>query len=780
MIDDAIEELIELGDYRAAANAYEERGQLAEARDLYERLFDYTRAGQLAEQQGDHIEAVELFLKGNELQRAESVRRRLMAELAEDIPQALALFERRGYFLQAAELAESIGRLEQAADLYAQGSAWDRAGQLYERIGRLREAGEAYETFLRGEPDNPEANLGLGRILQRFGRHKEVIPLLSRALAHPRTLDEAGRRIAFAFFKLQLLEAGRTALEQIGLPRTTDPEAFMRPFEDELMNDADSPAGQPRGASPGGGALEGRYRLEKSLGGRFAASYSARDLLRDRQVTLRFLPGSAEENAPFYDELRRLSQPPAPGHVRILEINPQAGFFATEAIEGRTLLTALRSQKPPNALQCRAFALSALDALIAAHRRGILHGALTPSAVVLMPGGLCLVDDWGLHLLERRMATQTGGPESTFAYRAPELNLGRSADARADLYSVAAVLFRCLRGAAPALGQGGQGWQAWPEPFGAFFTTALAADEGERFPNSDAFRRALLALPWPLVAERRLTPEARPETGSADGDEGPRFVTSPNAPANAPLVTARDTLLHRNVRLLRLPPEDERSIHIVDRLHVLASPESPVFQNILRHDEEEGVIVLEVLREPPLAEAEPHKPLPLLQLAAPLIRALANAHSQNIGLGAVTPQLTRFDGHRLRVPTEGALLSKPQDNAAAQIADNQGFWAVLLALIGRPVGDAASPERLLDALLDLKQIASSDRQRLLGDAPDPNTSLANASEWFDELILTVETHLSRRRVYKRLAQLATANRDLSDRERDFLKQKRQALGLDEA
>ncbi|MEL6181258.1 MAG: serine/threonine-protein kinase, partial [Myxococcota bacterium] len=420
-------------------------------------------------------------------------------------------------------------------------------------------------------------------------------------------------------------------------------------------------------------------------------------------------------------------------------------------------------------------------AVVAAHRRGILHGALSPSGVHLVPGGLCRVDDWGLRLLEKRMATQTGGPESTFAYRSPELNLGRSADARADLYSIAAILFRCLRGSAPALGQGGLGWEEWPEPFATFFSSALAPDEALRPPSSDLFRRQLMALPWNQVAERRLTPIQRPSKDSATSDAGPRFVTAPSASPDAQWVTARDTLLHRNVRLFRLPPKEERPLHLIDRLHVLASPESPVFQDILRHDEQEGVIVLEVLREPPLTESTLHtmKPLQLLRHAAPLLRALADAHSQNIGLGTVTPDHARFDGQRLRILTEDALLRQVEDNAEAQIADNYGFWSLLLTALGQHRPDLqATPQDLLDLLVKHQQIASSDHQRLLGEAPDPNTSLSQAPDWFDDLLLTIETHLSRRRIFTRLSQLAHANRSLSLRERDFLEQQRTALGLD--
>jgi tetratricopeptide (TPR) repeat protein len=675
------------GDYRAAAARWSALGEHARARGLYVRLFDYGAAAAAARRQGDDLGALELALKGNLLDEAEALRRKLMAELSEGLPRALELFEARAFYLQAAELGESLGQLARAAGLYQKGANPLRAALLLERLGRLREAGEAYEALLRAAPEDARGQLGLGRVLQRFGRHREALPLLLGGMRAASQQEEAARRVACAFFKLDLLEAGRAALSRAGQPPDLDPEALMRALEDELQQ------GDAQGA---GGALEGRYRVERPLGGRFGSSWQGRDLLSGRAVVIRFYPGDEAQNAAFFDELEVIHLAACRGHVRLLEINRGGAFVVSEYHEGDTLRRRLSQAPPLRVGQCRGVILQLFDAVVAAHRAGVLHGALSPTCVRLMPGGACLIDDWGARHLERRMATHTGGPESAFAYRAPELNLGRAADFRADLYSIAALLFRALRGRSPSPGEGGEGWEGWPVGFAAFFSAALAFDPEDRPPTHEGFRRALSALPWDAVAQRALDLPA-PEP-SASPAQGPRFVAAQEL-AQGEVVDARDTLLGRAVRLLRLPPPEMRPIQLIDRLHALAGPEQPLLQDILRLDEGAQAIILErlggvPLRALPAAEAPP---LELwLEAADALAQALAAVHVAGVGLGVVDLPRVLWDGQGLRVLIEGALLLDAAQEPARILADARGFWAVVAS--HPELGGAQGPEALLEAL----------------------------------------------------------------------------------
>jgi eukaryotic-like serine/threonine-protein kinase len=95
-----------------------------------------------------------------------------------------------------------------------------------------------------------------------------------------------------------------------------------------------------------------------------------------------------------------------------------------------------------------------LDALDAAHRKGVVHRDLKPANVLIAKQGIKLLD-FGL---AKRItpvendATLTGGLTSagtivgTLQYMSPEQLQGREADARSDLFSFGCVLYEMLTG----------------------------------------------------------------------------------------------------------------------------------------------------------------------------------------------------------------------------------------------------------------------------------------------------------------------------------------------
>ena len=103
-------------------------------------------------------------------------------------------------------------------------------------------------------------------------------------------------------------------------------------------------------------------------------------------------------------------------------------------------------------------AAAVADALDQAHRRGIVHRQLTPSAIVLSSNGPKLLD-FGLAadvstdssslsvLVTRTSATAVATFRSDLTrYAAPEQLDGRSADARSDIFALGAILYEMLAG----------------------------------------------------------------------------------------------------------------------------------------------------------------------------------------------------------------------------------------------------------------------------------------------------------------------------------------------
>ncbi|WP_167653814.1 protein kinase domain-containing protein, partial [Pseudomonas viridiflava] len=104
--------------------------------------------------------------------------------------------------------------------------------------------------------------------------------------------------------------------------------------------------------------------------------------------------------------------------------------------------------------ELRDIALPLLDALACAHARGVLHGDMKPSNVMLSEDGVRLFD-FGLgqaeegvmpglpHLSRDRFNAWTPG------YAAPELLEGHALSASGDVYGVAGVIFELAEGKHP-------------------------------------------------------------------------------------------------------------------------------------------------------------------------------------------------------------------------------------------------------------------------------------------------------------------------------------------
>ena len=121
-------------------------------------------------------------------------------------------------------------------------------------------------------------------------------------------------------------------------------------------------------------------------------------------------------------------------------------WVAAPWVPGPTLRERIE-RGPMPAREAAAVARDLFRALGAVHERGVLHGNVKPSNVVLTAGGAMLID-LGPSLLEI-------SPEEPSAELVRHLSpekagaLRREADQRADLYSAGAVLFECLAGRPP-------------------------------------------------------------------------------------------------------------------------------------------------------------------------------------------------------------------------------------------------------------------------------------------------------------------------------------------
>ena len=127
-----------------------------------------------------------------------------------------------------------------------------------------------------------------------------------------------------------------------------------------------------------------------------------------------------------------------------------------EFVEGPSLREVMRSPlfDVPTALRIFNEVARAIDY---AHRRNVIHRDLKPENILLdeQAGGIAKVGDFGLAAFvedepTRFNLTQTHMAMGTLAYMAPEQRLdAKSADGRADLYSLGVLLYEMLTGQTP-------------------------------------------------------------------------------------------------------------------------------------------------------------------------------------------------------------------------------------------------------------------------------------------------------------------------------------------
>lgn len=209
------------------------------------------------------------------------------------------------------------------------------------------------------------------------------------------------------------------------------------------------------------GELEfGRYRLLEVLGaGGMGAVYRAHDTELGRDVAVKLLqPGLAME--PGYQERFRREAYAAgrlasPNVVPIYEAGEVDGrlYLVMPIIDGVDVHTVLQ-RGPMTPLQAVRVVEQVAAALEAAHQAGLVHRDVKPSNLLMVGDDFVYLIDFGLvHEASSARLTQTNVAPGTPAYMAPErFTAGAIADARADVYSLACVLYECLTAQLPFAG----------------------------------------------------------------------------------------------------------------------------------------------------------------------------------------------------------------------------------------------------------------------------------------------------------------------------------------
>jgi Tol biopolymer transport system component len=160
-----------------------------------------------------------------------------------------------------------------------------------------------------------------------------------------------------------------------------------------------------------------------------------------------------------------------PGIVTIhsVETDGPTPFLTMELVEGRALRDAIPGNGLPLDMLLKT-AIAVIDAVAAAHHRGVVHRDLKPANVMLCPDGRVKVLDFGLAKVHDAEAAANGEASTrlptdvltgegrivgTVAYMSPEQAEGKPVDQRSDIFSLGILLYEMATGQRPFTGDTG-------------------------------------------------------------------------------------------------------------------------------------------------------------------------------------------------------------------------------------------------------------------------------------------------------------------------------------
>ncbi len=209
-------------------------------------------------------------------------------------------------------------------------------------------------------------------------------------------------------------------------------------------------------------ALADRYRIERPVGaGGMATVYLASDLRHHRKVAIKVLRPEAAALLGAERFVREVTTTAQLQHPNILSLfdSGSAGeflYYVMPFIDGETLRQKLERESQLGIDEAVRIAIEVANALDYAHRQGVIHRDIKPENI-LLHDGRAMVADFGVALAISAAAagggnrmTETGLAVGTPNYMSPEQALAdRDITFRSDIYSLGAVLFEMLTGAAP-------------------------------------------------------------------------------------------------------------------------------------------------------------------------------------------------------------------------------------------------------------------------------------------------------------------------------------------
>ena len=201
----------------------------------------------------------------------------------------------------------------------------------------------------------------------------------------------------------------------------------------------------------------GQFRVERKIAkGSTAVVYEATDLRTHNRVALKVMSSQNDEILEhrrikhWLHEAEIVSQLDHDNIVKIhdAEMFGNNAYIAMDYISGYSMSLRLRKCEYLTTGECIRITRAVLNALIAAHGHGVIHGDIKPANIMFdETNNTYILTDFGAAYTELRgRQSKEHVIVGTPAYMSPEQLEGKKLDGRSDLFSLAVTLYHLLTG----------------------------------------------------------------------------------------------------------------------------------------------------------------------------------------------------------------------------------------------------------------------------------------------------------------------------------------------
>jgi len=253
--------------------------------------------------------------------------------------------------------------------------------------------------------------------------------------------------------KKELMKSGRErSLAEIAAEKT-----FLSQTQADQIDRETLPTHVPK--------VAGSYEIVRQIGeGGMGTVYKGRHTKLGSYAAVKFLPARLAQDPNFVQrferEARLAAQLTSPFSVRTFDVGESEGTrcIYMEYVEGESLDELLRREKQFDEKRALSIMRDVASALEEAHELGIIHRDIKPANILLSRRGSPKVADLGLakdvEAAGQGSLTSYGAILGTPSYMSPEQAMGLpDLDARSDIYSLGASLYRMVVGDVPFRGE---------------------------------------------------------------------------------------------------------------------------------------------------------------------------------------------------------------------------------------------------------------------------------------------------------------------------------------